>query len=430
MASQVSGPPLSATQTLAECNPMKTDCPPVPALGKSFNVNFDLENQDSTWTPEPFEVTKGSVLYGDIKGLGFPIRDASDNPTITLPQYIFFGSVHIVARAATGTGIVTSFVLRSQDLDEISFGVVGDDNSKIQTNYVSKGCNDTLDRREFHPVSNLLTNYNTYSIVWTPKDIYWMIEGATIRRFSATDAKGCNGYPQSPMQLKIGTWVAGSANTTLGSIEWTGGITDFNHGPFRADIKSVRVSDISYSGIANATQYRYGDRSGLASSIIVETAQVVGNDIDKNTPDASPSPSPSDTFSNHGIENNGVNAGAIAGIVIGVVVACALVAVAIYVKFFRRRKTEATLESLFIVDEKQELDGQNRPAEELSAEPSKVELDAHRDRGELDAHGQEISEAVGPDTDPDVDEKDDECYELPADDAWREEHIDEIKDKQ
>jgi hypothetical protein len=45
----------------------------------------------------------------------------TDAPTLVSRWYIFFGKVDIVLQSAPGTGIVSSFVMESDDLDEIDF---------------------------------------------------------------------------------------------------------------------------------------------------------------------------------------------------------------------------------------------------------------------------------------------------------------------
>ncbi len=41
--------------------------------------------------------------------------------TIVSNEYIFFGKVEVALKAANGTGIVSSFVMESDDLDEIDW---------------------------------------------------------------------------------------------------------------------------------------------------------------------------------------------------------------------------------------------------------------------------------------------------------------------
>lgn len=54
-------------------------------------------------------------------GAKFTISEKGDAPTIETDYYIFFGEVTITMQGAPGTGIVSSAILESDDLDEIDW---------------------------------------------------------------------------------------------------------------------------------------------------------------------------------------------------------------------------------------------------------------------------------------------------------------------
>jgi hypothetical protein len=54
-------------------------------------------------------------------GAKFTVSEQGDAPTIESDFYIFFGHVDVKMRAANGTGIVSTYVLESDDLDEIDW---------------------------------------------------------------------------------------------------------------------------------------------------------------------------------------------------------------------------------------------------------------------------------------------------------------------
>jgi hypothetical protein len=54
-------------------------------------------------------------------GSEFTINKLGDGPTIQSNFYMFFGYVEVVMKAAPGAGIVSSFVMESDDLDEIDW---------------------------------------------------------------------------------------------------------------------------------------------------------------------------------------------------------------------------------------------------------------------------------------------------------------------
>lgn len=165
-----------------------------------------------------------SITYNG-KGANFVINKESDAPTIRTDNYLFFGRVDVVVQAAEGQGIVTSSVLQSDDLDEIDWEWVGGDNAQVQTNYFSKGDTTTYDRGAYHPVTAPLTSYHKYSVLWTSTVVNWLIDDVVVRTLNAADAKGGSAFPQTPMQVKLGTWVAGGKDTAKGTVEWAGGYT-------------------------------------------------------------------------------------------------------------------------------------------------------------------------------------------------------------
>lgn len=252
-------------QTFTLCDPTKKDCPPDPALATSVDLNLATEPR------EIFENLAGTkVEYDAAKGAVFPIRKEGDSPTMQSYKYIFFGRVDMVLQAAPGAGIVTSVVLQSDTLDEIDFEWVGGNNAQVQTNYFSKGDTTTYDRGAHHPVNNPLGEFHTYSIEWTKEHLQWIIDGVVIRTLTYADAKGGTIYPQTPMQVKFGTWIAGRKDASQGTIDWAGGLTNFAEGPFLAYYKSIKITDYA-GGVTGAKQYVYGDRSGTWQSIKVDT---------------------------------------------------------------------------------------------------------------------------------------------------------------
>lgn len=186
-------------------------------------------------------------------------------------KYIFFGRVDIEVQAAQGPGIVTSAVLQSDDLDEIDWEWVGSDDAQAQSNYFSKGDDSTFNRGAFHPVSKPLTSTHVYSVEWTKDSVQWIIDGATVRTLKASDV-GKN-FPQTPMQVKVGTWVGGKKDGPKGTTEWAGGVADFSKGPFVAYYKSIKITDYaggSSPASSSVKSYSYGDNSGNWQSIKAE----------------------------------------------------------------------------------------------------------------------------------------------------------------
>ncbi|EFQ86066.1 hypothetical protein PTT_18783 [Pyrenophora teres f. teres 0-1] len=242
----------SAAQTWSNCNPtLRTDCPPDSALGKTVNIDFSSESQSFT--------AQGNPTYGK-DGVSFTVAKSGDSPQLTSKWYIMFGKAEIVMQAAPGAGIVSSFVLQSDTLDEIDWEWLGADANEAQTNYFGKGQTTSYNRGAFHADPNSQTSFKTYTIEWTPEQIVWQINGVTVRTLEPAGAS--NQYPQTPMQIKFGAWSGGDSANPAGTISWARGPTDYSKGPFSMKVKSLKVQDYS-----TGTQYVYGDQSGTWKSI-------------------------------------------------------------------------------------------------------------------------------------------------------------------
>ena len=97
-------------------NKKTATCPADPALGKTVTIDFTSGASDD------FTLADGTTLtYDSEAGAIFNMSKETDAPTITSNDYIFFGKVDVVMKAANGTGVISSFVMESDDLDEIDW---------------------------------------------------------------------------------------------------------------------------------------------------------------------------------------------------------------------------------------------------------------------------------------------------------------------
>lgn len=245
---------------------MAPDCPNPPALGAK-GVDHDFRTGKSDFI---HDLAGTYTTYDKDQGALYTIKEEGNAPTTQSGPYIFFGQLDVEVRVAPGAGIVTSVVLQSDDLDEIDWEWVGSDHTQVQTNYFSKGCITSYDRGGYAPVADAQERFHTYTIKWTPTQLDWIIDGAVVRTLKNEGLSGCSGYPQSPMQVKLGSWIAGNPNAAPGTIQWAGGLADMSKGPFVAAYRSIKVTDfMGGQGAKDATEYVYTDRTGAWQSIKV-----------------------------------------------------------------------------------------------------------------------------------------------------------------
>jgi beta-glucanase (GH16 family) len=150
-------------------------------------------------------------------GLALSVHSGLDAPTVVSTFYIMFGRVDVTMQTARGKGIVSSLVLQSDDLDEIDLEWLGGDNAQVQTNYFGKGKTDFYDRGAFSPNQGNQDSFMTYTIDWTANQITWQIAGNTIRTLTPETAHAGE-YPQTPMQIKLGSWSGGDPANAPGTI--------------------------------------------------------------------------------------------------------------------------------------------------------------------------------------------------------------------
>lgn len=256
---------LAVAQTHTDCNPMEKTCPDDAALGKTLDIDFTKGKSDF------FKEAIGTKIEYSDEGAKFVINKETDAPTVTGDKYIFFGRVDAEIKCAPGAGIITSLVLQSDNLDEVDIEWVGSDDLQVQSNYFGKGDTTTYDRGKYHKVSAPAAEWHTYSLDWTPERVNWEIDGTVVRTLNYKDAKDGTRFPQTPMQVKLGSWVAGGKNSPEGTREWAGGFTDFKQAPFTAVYKSIKIRDDS-NGVKGATAYKWAKGSdGSYQSIKVLT---------------------------------------------------------------------------------------------------------------------------------------------------------------
>jgi len=167
--------PFVAAQTSTLCNPTEKTCPADPGFDQPTTVyNFQQTSLDDTWDV----LGSANMISQDSGGLHFTITGAGQAPTITTKrtfpatlcilnadcvEYLFFGTVTATLEAATGAGIVSAFILQSDDLDEIDWEWLGGDTADVQSNYFSKGNTSSYDRGATHSVANPQTTYHSPS---------------------------------------------------------------------------------------------------------------------------------------------------------------------------------------------------------------------------------------------------------------------------
>ncbi|CAJ2504689.1 Uu.00g120830.m01.CDS01 [Anthostomella pinea] len=298
---------LASAQTFSSCNPLeKTGCPDEPAVGRENTKTIDFTKGESDF----FTAAQATTIDYTTDGAVFTINTETEAPTIQSSDYIFFGKIDLTVIAAKGQGVVTSFVLQSADLDEIDWEWLGGDVTQVQSNYFGKGNTTTYDRGAYHSVNAPQTEEHTYTIDWTKDYVHWYVDGTQVRELLYADAVDGKNFPQTPCQIKLGTWVAGSSTAAPGTVEWAGGLTDFSQAPFKAYYKSITIQDYS-NNVAGAKSYSwpagsdgsYGSIDVLTTDGKTSSSEEVNSITTKSIPTSTAS-GPSSTGSSGSLESS------------------------------------------------------------------------------------------------------------------------------
>lgn len=252
--------PFAAAQTYTSCDPLNGTCAADPGLA-NYTFYTDFTAGDSAF--EFWNTTAGTV-NSTSQGAAFVISEEGDSPTIQTAFYFFFGHVDVKMKIANGTGIISSIVFLSDDLDEIDWEGIGTYNYEIETNYFGKDNTTSYDRATYPNVTTPCDEFHTYSVDWTPEHIEWYVDGVLKRTLLYADALDGANFPQTPMVLKLGIWAGGASTESEGTVEWAGGSTDFSDAPFTMYVESVNITNYY-----PAEYYTYNGTTGAYTSIVL-----------------------------------------------------------------------------------------------------------------------------------------------------------------
>lgn len=129
-------------------------CPPVLGFQSDYFIDFTSTSSiPADWIIADYE----NVTLGP-NGAAFTFAKRYDAPYMWTAKYLFFGHVEVVMKCAKGTGVISSAVLLSDDLDEIDYEFSGNNFARgqgtAQTNYFGKGIIGDSSRGTYPSVAN------------------------------------------------------------------------------------------------------------------------------------------------------------------------------------------------------------------------------------------------------------------------------------
>ena len=128
--------------------------------------------------------------------------------------------------------------------------------------------------------SDSFSTWHTYEIDWNPTSVTWSIDGKSLRTLERDKTwnatKNRYDFPQTPARVQLSLWPAGLPSNGQGTIEWAGGLIDWNSpdvqhaGYYYAMVKDVTVECYdppSGANVSGKTSYIYSQDTGLNNTV-------------------------------------------------------------------------------------------------------------------------------------------------------------------
>lgn len=110
---------------------------------------------------------------------------------------------------------------------------------------------DTNGHNQTVPGQNTFSDWHTYELNWAPDQLEWIIDGQVVRTLKKADTYNSKTqkyeYPQTPARLQLSLWPAGAASEAKGTINWAGGLINWNspdiqqYGYYYATVSEINV---------------------------------------------------------------------------------------------------------------------------------------------------------------------------------------------
>uniref|UniRef100_A0A7N1A188 Xyloglucan endotransglucosylase/hydrolase n=1 Tax=Kalanchoe fedtschenkoi TaxID=63787 RepID=A0A7N1A188_KALFE len=208
-----------------------------------------------------FDITWGNARMSNGGQLLTLSQDKYSGSGFQSKNEYLFGRIDMQLKLVAGdsAGTVTAYYLTSvgPEHDEIDFEFLGNVSGQpytLHTNVFSQGKGNR--EEQFHLWFNPTRNFHTYSLVWNPQRIIFLVDNTPIRVFHNDETRGVP-YPKSkPMRIHSSLWNADDWATQGGRVK-----TNWTNAPFRAYYRNFSAQACVYSSGASSCAPSSGTNS-------------------------------------------------------------------------------------------------------------------------------------------------------------------------
>ncbi|KAF7110558.1 hypothetical protein CFC21_110646 [Triticum aestivum] len=217
----------------------------------TFDKEFDV-----TWGDGRGKILNNGQLLtlglDKISGSGFQSKH----------EYLF-GKIDMQLKLVPGNSAGTVTAYYGPTHDEIDFEFLGNVTGEpytLHTNVFTQGQGQR--EQQFRLWFDPTNDFHTYSILWNPKHIIFMVDDMPIRDYKNLEGKGIAFPKNQPMRLYSSLWNADDWATQGGRVK-----TDWSHAPFSASYRGFK---------ADACVVTAGGRPRCGASVGTEVAPGTG----------------------------------------------------------------------------------------------------------------------------------------------------------
>lgn len=230
-------------------------------------------------------VSSGHPLAYNGQGILLTMPPDTVGTLLASTHYIWYGKICATLTTSQGQGVVTAFIMMSDVKDEIDFEFVGTDVEHAQSNYYSQGVTNYNNEVNL-TASATSTTQHQYCIDWQPDSITWSVDGKDQRTKKRSETWNSTSnrfdYPQTPARIMLSLWPAGLASNGQGTIDWAGGLINWNSQYMKNGYYYALVSDVtvncydppSGANVQGSKSYVYTDEAGT-NNTVEETNNIV-----------------------------------------------------------------------------------------------------------------------------------------------------------